>query len=151
MILSTSYQSPGLERINIILIATHRHIDTHTIWLVVFFENWIESFLIDKISTYRSVMEVRQWTHREDPAPIVNDWQSTDEDWPADNGNRTFSLFLQVPCYLSSLSSSSLTSLWLNESLTALVDDWRHLLVDDDCRRKWIHRRISSVGFRQKT
>jgi hypothetical protein len=50
-------------------------------------------------------MEVRRQRSRADPELIANGWRSTDGDWPADSGNKTFSCYLPV-CLLFSAANS---------------------------------------------
>jgi hypothetical protein len=58
-----------------------------------------------KGTTHRLEMEVRRQRSRADPELIANGWRSTDEDWPADSGNKTFSCYLPV-CLLFSAANS---------------------------------------------
>lgn len=58
-----------------------------------------------KGTTHRLEMEVRRQRSRADPVLIANGWRSTDGDWPADSGNKTFSCYLPV-CLLFSAANS---------------------------------------------
>ncbi len=55
--------------------------------------------------THRLEMEVRRRRSRADPELIANGLRSTDGDWPADSGNKTFSCYLPV-CLLFSAANS---------------------------------------------